>query len=77
MKFLFSKRTLVKARKLIFPTDKVTTPLDHANAIMLTMSQYDTVSQSDILSHLKESMIKDREETIAELTTDLEKLRKI
>lgn len=77
MNFLFSKRTLVKAKKFIFPRDKQFTSKDHANAILITMSQYETSMQSDIIAHLKEGAIKDREDTIAELTADLEKLRKI
>ena len=77
MKFPFSKRTLVKAKQFIFPTDKEKTSQDHANAILIVLSQHETANQSDILLHLKDAMIKDREETIAELTKDLEKLRKI
>lgn len=77
MAFLLSKRTLVKAKKFIFPTDKKYTSQDHANAILITMSQYETSLQSDILANLKEAMIKDREDTIKELTEDLEKLRKL
>ena len=77
MKFLFSKRTLVKAKQLIFPKDKEITSQDHANAILIALNQHETSVQSDILLSLKNSIIKDREDTIAELTQDLKKLRKI
>ncbi len=77
IKLLFSKRTLVKAKKLVFPKDKELTPQDHSNALLIALSQYETSMQSDIIAQLKEDMIKDRENTIAELTADLEKLRKI
>lgn len=77
MPFFLSKRSFIKAKQLIFPTDKEKTSQDHVNAILVVMSQYETSMQSDILAKLKQDMIKDREDTIHELTTDLEKLKKI
>lgn len=76
--FLLSKKTLIKkAIDFIFPSDKKILPEEHANAILITISQFETDAQSNIIAKLKEAMIKDREDTIAELTADLEKLKKI